>query len=142
MARQKTYQNLYVGLTQRDQERLAALAKIDGKTKTALAREAMAWYLDHRENEQNIERDGVYAKALKEMTNRICGMLARQGAEIGVLYEVTWRNFEMNKDTDTFISAANHVKSKMRKRLDADEKALAAKMSNIVKHQEVKFDRL
>ena len=117
MARPKNYQNLYVGLTQRDQERLAALAKIDGKTKTALAREAMAWYLDHRENEQNIERDGVYAKALKEMTNRICGMLARQGAEIGVLYEVTWRNFEMNKDTDTFISAANHVKSKMRKQI-------------------------
>lgn len=134
MARRKTYQNLYVGLTQHDQERLAALAEIDGKTKTALAREAMAWYLDHRENEQNAERDGVYAKALKEMTNRICGMLARQGAEIGVLYEVTWRNFEANKDTGAFISAANHVKAKMRKRLDADEKALTARMANIVKH--------
>lgn len=133
MAKRKTYRNLYVGLTQKDQGRLESLAKIDGKTKTALAREAMAWYLDQRENEQNAERDGVYAKALKEMTNRICGMLARQGAEIGVLYEVTWRNFEANKDTDTFISAANHVKSKMRKRLDADEKALTARMANIVK---------
>jgi hypothetical protein len=133
MARRKTYRNLYVGLTQKDQARLEALAKIDGKTKTELAREAMTWYLDHRENEQNADRDSVYAKALKEMTNRICGMRARQGAEVGVLYEVTWRNFEANNDAESFISAANYVKSKMRKRLDADEKALAAKMGNIVK---------
>lgn len=133
MAKPKNYQNLYVGLTKKDQDRLASLAKIDGKTKTELAREAMSWYLDQRENEQNGERDGVYAKALKEMTNRICGMLARQGAEVGVLYEVTWRNFEANKDAESFISAANYVKAKMRKRLDADEKSLAAKMGNIVR---------
>lgn len=133
MARPKIYQNLYVGLTKKDQERLAALAKIDRKSKTELAREAMAWYLDQRENEQNAERDGVYAKALKEMTNRICGMLARQGAEIGVLYEITWRNFEANKDAESFVSAANYVKAKMRKRLDSDEKQLAEKMRNIVK---------
>lgn len=133
MARRKTYRNLYVGLTQKDQARVEALAKIDGKTKTELAREAMTWYLDHRENEQNADRDGVYAKALKEMTNRICGMLARQGAEVGVLYEVTWRNFEANKDAESFISAANYVKAKMRKRLDDDEKRLAEKMRNIVK---------
>lgn len=133
MARRKTYRNLYVGLTPKDQERLGTLAQIDGKTKTELAREALAWYLDYRENEQNAERDGVYAKALKEMTNRICGMLARQGAEIGVLYEVTWRNFEANKNAESFISAANHVKAKMRKRLDEDEKRLAEKMRNIVK---------
>lgn len=133
MARRKTYRNLYVGLTQKDQARVEALAKIDGKTKTELAREAMTWYLDHRENEQNADRDGVYAKALKEMTNRICGMLARQGAEVGVLYEVTWRNFEASKDAESFISAANYVKAKMRKRLDDDEKRLAEKMRNIVK---------
>ena len=47
MGRKKTYQNLYVGLSTREHERLAALAQIDGKTKTELGREALLWYLDH-----------------------------------------------------------------------------------------------
>ena len=133
MARRKTYQNLYVGLTQRDQERLGKLAKIDGKTKTELAREALSWYLDQRENEQSAERDGVYAKAIKEMTNRICGMLARQGTALGVLYEVTWRSLPDEESRTEFDSLVNQVKAKQRKRLDADEKALAAKMTAVVK---------
>jgi hypothetical protein len=132
MARRKTYRNLYVGLTERDQERLGTLAKIDGKSKTELAREAMTWYLDQRENEQNAERETVYAKSIKEMTNRICGMLARQGTALGVLYEVTWRSLPDGESKREFESIVNEVKAKQRKRLDADEKALSAKMVKVV----------
>jgi len=133
MAKLKTYRNLYVGLTPRDQARLATLAESDGKTKTELAREAMTWYLEQRENEENAERDGVYAKAIKEMTNRICGMLARQGTALGVLYEVTWRSLPDEGSRSEFESIVNQVKAKQRKRLDVDEKALTAKMAAVVK---------
>lgn len=132
MARQKTYRNLYVGLTERDQERLGTLAKIDGKSKTELAREAMSWYLDQRENEQNADRETVYAKSIKEMTNRICGMLARQSTALGVLYEVTWRSLPDGESKREFEAIVNEVKAKQRKRLDADEKALSAKMGKVV----------
>ncbi|RTL31572.1 MAG: hypothetical protein EKK49_12005 [Rhodocyclaceae bacterium] len=132
MARRKTYQNLYVGLTERDQKRLSTLAETDGKSKTELAREAMTWYLDQRENEQNAERDAVYAKSIKEMTNRICGMLARQGTALGVLYEVTWRSLPDGESKREFEAIVNEVKAKQRKRLDADEKALSAKMGKVV----------
>lgn len=132
MARRKTYQNLYVGLTERDQKRLSTLAKTDGKSKTELAREAMTWYLDQRENEQNAERETVYAKSIKEMTNRICGMLARQGTALGVLYEVTWRSLPDGASKREFEAIVNEVKAKQRKRLDADEKALSAKMGKVV----------
>lgn len=133
MARKKTYQNLYVGLTSRDQERLGALAKIDGKTKTELGREALLWYLDQRENQQNADRDTVYARAIKEMTNRVCGMLARQGTALGVLYDLAWHSLEDEKSRQFFDEIVKEVKSKQRKRLDADEKALAEKMRGIVK---------
>lgn len=133
MARRKTYQNLYVGLTQKDQGRLEALARIDGKTKTELAREAMTWYLEYRENEKNVERDSVYARSIKEMTNRICGMLARQGTAIGVLYELTWQSLQDEKSRRYFEEIVEKVKSRNRKRLDDDERRLAEKMRNIVK---------
>ena len=134
MPKPKAYQNLYVGLSGKDQERLSVLAKLDGKTKTEIAREAVAFYLDYREKEQNIEKESAYAQAIKEMTNRICGMLARQGTAIGVLYELTWRNRNYDEESrNEFASIVNEAKSKQRKRLVDDEKALAAKMAKIVK---------
>jgi hypothetical protein len=132
MARKKTYQNLYVGLTSVEHERLRALAEIDGKTKTELGREALTWYLDRRENEENLERDSVYARSIKEMTNRICGMLARQGTALGVLYDLAWHSLEDEKSRQFFDEILKEVKSKQRKRLEADEKVLAAKMKGIV----------
>lgn len=133
MARKKTYQNLYVGLTSREHERLAALAQIDGKTKTELGREALLWYLDHRENQKFADRDSVYARAIKEMTNRICGMLARQGTAIGVVYDVVYAGLPDEESREAFREIVQKVKSRNRKHLDADEKSLAAKMKGIVK---------
>jgi hypothetical protein len=133
MARPKTYQNLYVGLVDKDQKRLDALAQKDGKTKTELAREALLWYLERRENEQNLERDSAYARSINEMTNRICGMLARQGTALGVLYEVTWRSLPDEQSKMAFEGIVNEVKGKQRKRLDEDEKILVEKMRKVVK---------
>ncbi len=134
MPKPKTYQNLYVGLSPKDQDRLATLAKLDGKTKTELAREAVALYLDHREREMNIEKDSLYAQAIKEMTNRICGMFARQSTAIGVMYELSWRSFNINEEArEEFRAVVNEVKSRQRKRLDEDEKALTARMAKLVK---------
>lgn len=132
MGRKKTYQNLYVGLSTREHERLATLAQSDGKTKTELGREALLWYLDHRENEKYAERDSVYARAIKEMTNRICGMLARQGTAIGVLYDVAYAGLPDEESREAFREILQKVKSRQRKHLDLDEQSLVAKMKGIV----------
>lgn len=132
MGRKKTYQNLYVGLVDRDQARLERLARIDGKTKSELGREALLWYLDYRENEQFAERDSVYARAIKEMTNRICGMLSRQGTAIGVLYDVAYAGLPDEESREAFREIVQKVKSRQRKHLDLDEQSLVAKMKGIV----------
>ncbi|HIN64837.1 MAG TPA: hypothetical protein EYM95_09360, partial [Candidatus Obscuribacterales bacterium] len=106
-----------------DQERLSAICKLKRKTKSEIAREAIRWYLDYQEQGKATKSESELAKNVKNMTDRICGMLARQGAQTGTLFELAWQNHVENKMQDRFISAANLVKGKMRKRLEDDEKA-------------------
>ena len=115
-----------------DQERLSALCKLKRKTKSEIAREAIRWYLDYQEQGKSSKSESELAKNVKNMTDRICGMLARQGAQTGTLFELAWQNHVENKMQDRFISAANLVKGKMRKRLEDDEKAIAERMSKVV----------
>ena len=133
VARKKNYQNLYVGLTSGEHKRLEALSQIDGKSKSELGREALQWYLDQRENEQSADRESVYAKSLKEMTNRICGMLARQGTALGVLYDLAWHSMRDEEERRFFDNVVKEVKSRTRRHLDNDEKKLSERMIAIAK---------
>lgn len=102
------------------------------RTKTELAREAIRWYLDHYDKIKEDKRQSEITQALNAMTNRICGMLARQGAEIGTLYELAWQGHVENKIEARFTAAANQVKSNMRKRLTEDERKIAESMKKVV----------
>ena len=127
---------LNVNLSSDDHRRLAEMAKElsteHERTKTELAREAIRWYLDHYEKIKEDKRQSEITQALNAMTNRICGMLARQGAEIGTLYELAWQGHVENKIEARFTAAANQVKSNMRKRLTDDERKIAESMKKVV----------
>ena len=71
---------------------------------------------------------------INNMTDRICGMLARQGVQTGVLFELAWQNHVENNARDRFVAATNSVKTRFRKRLEDDEKAIAERMRAVVKH--------
>ena len=136
MPRTKTYTALSVALSSDDQRRLAEMAKElsakEPRTKSDLAREAIRWYLDHYEKIKEDKQQSEITQALNAMTNRICGMLARQGAEIGTLYELAWLNHKDNKIEERFTAAANTVKANMRKRLTDDERRIAESMKKVV----------
>lgn len=136
MPRTKTYTSLSVALSSDDQRRLAEMAKElsaeQPRTKSDLAREAIRWYLDHYEKIKEDKQQSEITQALNAMTNRICGMLARQGAEIGTLYELAWLNHKDNKIEERFTAAANTVKASMRKRLTDDERRIAEGMKKVV----------
>ncbi len=59
-------------------------------------------------------------------------MLARQGAQTGTLFELTWQNHVENKIEERFIAATNTVKQRMRKRLEEDERILSERMKKVV----------
>ena len=123
-------------LSLHDIDRLGNLAKAKQLTKAEFAREAIRWYLDHNELLEHLRSERQIATALKALTDRVCGMLARQGAQVGTLYELAWLNHVDNKIEPRFISAANTVKQNMRKRLTEDERALAEKMRRVVSHDD------
>ena len=89
-------------LARADITRLDEAARQAGKTRSDFIRQGLLWYLDNLEALKETARENKTAqairyasdqivKALLSATDRICGMLARQGAEVGTLYEVTWR---------------------------------------------------
>jgi len=144
MPRKNQYQDISVGLNEKDRLKLAELAGLQSRTKTEIAREAIRFYLNNYENIRNQSRDHEIAEAIKYATNqllkaissgvdRICKMLARQGAAIGTLYELSWMALPDDDDARRiFESAANKAKDKMRKRLELDEAEIAERNKKIV----------
>lgn len=120
-------------LTKKDFKRLDVLASSEGISKSQVVRDAVLYYLDNQEEIKSKPRDTEIARAINEMTNRICGMLARQGATIGTLYELTWLGLPDNEEArKAFRSAVNTAKSKMRNKLDKEERELAEKIKGAV----------
>jgi len=119
-------------LSAHDHQRLLSLTKTKRKTRSELVREAVRWYLDNHEQTKPSKNESELSKNIKNMTDRICGMLARQGAQTGTLYELAWQNHVENKMQDRFVAASNLIKGKMRKRLEDDEKAIAERMNKVV----------
>lgn len=120
-------------LAKADFKRLDELANLEGVSKSQVVRDAVLHYLDLQDAERAKPREVEIARAINEMTNRVCGMLARQGAVVGTLYELTWMNLPDNEEArKTFHSAATNAKQKMRKRLTDDEKKMAEKMKGVV----------
>ena len=115
-----------------DFEKLLAIGRERRLPRSAAAREAIRWYVENYERLKGDRRDTELSKNIKSMTDRICGMLARQGTQTGILFELAWQNHVENKMQERFVAATNVVKSKMRKRLEDDEKAIAERMSQVV----------
>ena len=131
-------------LAREDLKRLDALASSEGVTRAQKVRDAVLWYLDSEDELKAKKRDSeiaraindmakVVVQAINEMTNRICGMLARQGAQVGTLYELTWMGLPDNEEArKAFQSAVNTANQKMRKKLDKDEQSMTEKIKGIV----------
>lgn len=120
-------------LAQADSNRVGELAKAEGKTKSEVVREAVLWYLDHKEELANRDREAQIAKEIRGMTDRICGMLARQGTALGTLYELTWMSLPNEDAKNQFRSAVTSAKQKMRNRLEKDERDIAEALKKVVK---------
>jgi hypothetical protein len=115
-----------------DLDRFLSACRTQKATRAAIAREAIRFYLDCLEQNKQSKRDTEISISIKNMTDRICGMLARQGAQTGTLYELAWQNHVENQVQERFVAATNIAKTKMRKRLENDERVVAERMKNVV----------
>ena len=101
-------------------------------TKSDFAREAIRFYLEQLDKGKENKTDSETARAIKSMTDRICGMLARQGTQTGTLFELAWQNHADSNQQERFIAATNLVKSNLRKRLEQDEQEISKRMKGVV----------
>ena len=131
-------------LTRADINRLDEAAKKAQKTRSDFVRQALLWYLDNQEKLEHDGRETEVAKAMLHATDqhvkainsgvdRICKMLARQGAAVGTLYELSWMALPDDENAKmAFEAAANTAKQKMRKHVERDEAELSEKMKKVV----------
>lgn len=144
MRMKKQYQDMSVGLNERDRARLTQLSREKGVTKSELAREAIRWYIANYEEIKGQTRDGEIAAAMRYATeqivkainggiDRICKMLARQGRAIGTLYELSWMSLPDDEDArKAFEAAATRAKQKMARHVENDEKEFAERLKKVV----------
>jgi hypothetical protein len=115
-----------------DHDRFLSVCKQKRAARSAIAREATRWYLDNLQKARESKNESELAMNIKNLTDRICGMLARQGAQTGTMFELTWQNYVENRIEERFIAATNKVKQRMRKRLEEDERILADRMKKVI----------
>ena len=118
-------------LSREDFRRVSDLAVLDEKTKSEVVRDAVLFYLKVREDQRNAPRETEIALAIKEMTNRITAMLARQGDYIATIHEMTYQTLS-DEGRRIFEVAAHTAKQKMRRHLERDEREVAEKMRKVL----------
>ena len=131
-------------LTIADMKRLDDAAKAAGKTRADFSRQALLWFLDNQEKLTVDDREAEVAQAIRYATDqhikatnqgvdRICKMLARQGAAIGTLYELSWMALPDDENARAaFEAASNTAKQKMRKHVERDEADLATRTKKVI----------
>lgn len=121
-------------LTRQDFKRVDDLAKTEGKTKSEIVREAVLWYLDHVDDLKSQPRDTVIAQAVDAMANRVCAMLARQGRQVGTLFELTYSQMSRTKEgRASFEAATSTANQKQNRSVTRDERELVDAMKKKLK---------
>lgn len=130
---------IHVRLSGPDSALLEQFCKVKGVKKTDAIRDAVRWYMAHEENEDEKLRQSPYEKAIKQMTDRVCGMLSRVHTEVGTLYQLTYSQMVNHEDPEQkelgkqlFLSAVAATNQRLHTRLSEDERRLKDAMKKIV----------
>ncbi len=128
MARRPTVETK---LSEDDFVRFEQLCRLEDKTKTELAREAIRYYMDHRENALLTDRESAVEQRIKKMEDRIAKLIVKVGLDVGTLHQLFWsRSDEDGRDelfTECYISAIRRLKNK----LSSQEQELVDKAKNV-----------
>lgn len=137
MAEKKKYEfkpRVETKLSRADFKRVDDLAKEDQVTKSEIVRDAVLWYLAHRDEIKNEARDTMIAKEIEAMTNRVCAMLARQGRWMATMFELTNISMSQTKEgKEAFETARTTAAQKMARSIEKDERDLVEAMKRVVK---------
>lgn len=87
-------------------------------SKSALAREAIVSYLNHIEETRETKAHREAAQCIRNTTDRICAMLAKQGMQMGTLLELARQNLQEAGSESQFNDAAEYSRESFLKTLE------------------------
>lgn len=109
-------------LSEPDFIRFEQLCRLEDKTKTQLAREAIRFYMDHRDNQILDQRESAVELRIKKMEDRIAKLIVKVGLDVGTLHQLFWsRSDKDGRDelfTECYISAVKRLQNKLNKQED------------------------
>jgi len=108
-------------LNQEDRARFEELVKRRGITRTELVREALIFYLDNHESEEEAaklaKRDKVIADSLKSIENRFASLIVRLGIDLESLYALLWASSPKENREELFEKCYRVGQERFRRKL-------------------------
>lgn len=131
MPKKRTYLGLNVGLAEADRKRLDDLARVTGKTKTELGREAIQFYLDNYDRLQAEDRETPLERRLKKMEDRLAALMARTAIDVGTVYSLLWHRSDKEDRKDLFNACYTQAIDRLKKKLTG----LDAEVKDVMKNE-------
>jgi hypothetical protein len=129
----RKYHSINVGLEEGDRQKLNEMASREGRTQTELARDAIRWYMDHKDTLDESARQSETAKAIKRMEDRMAGLIARTAIDVGTVYQVLWQRSDQKTRRAVFESARNLAIQRLRQNPKADEQPVKDEMTDEIR---------
>jgi len=105
------------------------LARMEGKTRTAMARQAIMWYLQHHKELQNAQIESVLDARLNKIEKRLAGLLVKLGLDIGTIYSLMWTRTDPASRKEIFQECYLRAVRRMHRKLRAEEEDLRGEIA-------------
>jgi len=98
--------------------------RLEGKTKTEMARKAIQFYLANSEKAHVEEKEGPIAESLKSIEDRLAGLLAKVGTEVFSMSHLMWTRTDPDVRKELFAECWAAGVKRMKTKLNKDEEGL------------------
>lgn len=109
--------------------KIRGLAQAKNQTISELFREGMQWYLANQDKLSTDSRETLLEKRMKKMEDRMAALMVRTAIDVGMVFNLMYRNMDPDKRADAVAWAYNGAVERLRKKLGGQ----AAELKDIVK---------
>ncbi len=113
--------------------RFDELSRTRGKTRTAIAREALLLYLDHEDKLRVESRETLLEKRMRKMEERMAALQARTAIDVGMIYMIMYRNMDHKERDNVVLWAYNNSIARLKKKLEGQAAEVKEQMQ---KHED------
>jgi hypothetical protein len=108
--------------------RFDTICRLEGKTKTEIARKAIREYIERHEKVMTDDRESLLEDRIRRMENRLAGLLVKLGIGIYKLDHLFWTRTDKDVRGELFRECHAAGVKKMKEKLTAFEEELRQSM--------------